>query len=377
MIYFDNAATGGTKPQRVIESTFNAIKYMSVNAGHSGHKRAIIAEEYIYKTRKLIQLFFNAERCERVIFTKNCTEALNLAIFGCVKNGGNVVVSVYEHNSVLRPLYKLRNEGKITLTFIKPAFGTILKEDVEKALSDDTSAVILTGASNVTGEICDYEAIGRLLYEKGILFILDGAQCCGHVAVDMKASFIDVLCFSGHKGMHGIQGSGGLVFGKKVDIPPLLYGGTGTESFSEIPSGYPELLESGTQNLPAIVSLMEGTLYNMENLKSKQKRIIALTAYAINGLSGMEKIRLYSEQNPMGIVAFSFGDYSSQEVAGILSEHFDIATRGGYHCAPLCHSFLKTDRNGLVRLSFSEFNNENEIDDFLTALKTVPNYIYN
>lgn len=377
MIYFDNAATGGNKPRRVIDAAENAIRYLSVNAGHSGHKRAILAEEYVYKTRKLLQNFFNAEKCERIVFTKNCTEALNIAIFGCVKPDTNVVVSVYEHNSVLRPLYKLRNENKITLTVVKPRSGTVLYDDIADAITENTSLVILNGASNVTGEICDYESIGGLLRNKGITFILDGAQICGHTVIDLKKQNIDVLCFSGHKGMHGIQGSGGLIFNKKTDILPLMFGGTGTESFSELPSGYPELLECGTLNLPAIVSLMEGVLYNAENLRRKQKRIIALTAYAIKGLSQIRDVKVYSSQNPVGIVSFSYRDYSSQEISGILSERFDIATRGGYHCAPLCHEYLGTEKNGLVRLSFSEFNTENEIDALLSVLPSIGSYILN
>lgn len=377
MIYFDNAATGGNKPRRVIDAAENAIRYLSVNAGHSGHKRAILAEEYVYKTRKLLQNFFNAEKCERIVFTKNCTEALNIAIFGCVKPDTNVLVSVYEHNSVLRPLYKLRNENKITLTVVKPRSGTVLYDDIADAITENTSLVILNGASNVTGEICDYESIGGLLRNKGITFILDGAQICGHTVIDIKKQNIDVLCFSGHKGMHGIQGSGGLIFNKKTDIRPLMFGGTGTESFSELPSGYPELLECGTLNLPAIVSLMEGVLYNAENLRRKQKRIIALTAYAIKGLSQIRDVKVYSSQNPVGIVSFSYRDYSSQEISGILSERFDIATRGGYHCAPLCHEYLGTEKNGLVRLSFSEFNTENEIDALLSVLPSIGSYILN
>lgn len=376
MIYFDNAATGGFKPRRVLEAAENAMRYMSVNAGHSGHKRAVLAEEYVYKTRKLLQTFFNAEKCERIVFTKNCTEALNTAIFGCVKKGANVITTVYEHNSVLRPLYKLKKDGAISLTVIKPGNRTILADDVAEALTRDTTTVIVNGASNVTGEIADYEAIGRLLHEKGVTFILDGAQICGHTIIDLKQSYVDVLCFSGHKGMHGIQGSGGLIFNKKTEIAPLTYGGTGTESFAELPSGYPELLEAGTMNLPAVISLMEGTLYNLENLKRKQKRLIALTDYAIAGLNKIRNVKLYSSRNPVGIVAFAFADYASQEVSGILSERFDIATRGGFHCAPLCHEFLDTTKNGLVRVSFSEFNTEDEIDLFLSALESVPSFIY-
>ena len=229
MIYFDNAATGGFKPRRVLEAAENAMRYMSVNAGHSGHKRAVLAEEYVYKTRKLLQTFFNAEKCERIVFTKNCTEALNTAIFGCVKKGANVITTVYEHNSVLRPLYKLKKDGAISLTIIKPGNRAILADDVAEALTRDTTTVIVNGASNVTGEIADYEAIGRLLHEKGVTFILDGAQICGHTIIDLKQSHVDVLCFSGHKGMHGIQGSGGLIFNKKRESPPTIYSDVQTE----------------------------------------------------------------------------------------------------------------------------------------------------
>ena len=182
MIYFDNAATGGFKPSAVYESAVNAMKYLNANAGHSGHKLAVLAESYVYKTRKILAEFFGADSCERVIFTKNCTEALNLAILGTVKRGGNVVVSAYEHNSVLRPLYALKRQGIITLTVVAPQNGAVLEEDIAKALTPKTYLVCLTGASNVTGEINDYEAIGALLKKRGILFLLDGAQVCGHAS---------------------------------------------------------------------------------------------------------------------------------------------------------------------------------------------------
>lgn len=371
MIYFDNAATGGFKPPRCIEAAKNAMCYMSVNAGHSGHRQAIAAEQLVYKTRKQVCDFFNADKPERVIFTKNCTEALNAAIFGTVKKGGNVVASVYEHNSVLRPLFHLRDKGIITLTLVKPNHGAVLKQDIEKALTDKTYLVCLTGASNVTGEINDYEAIGGLLHEKKIIFLVDGAQVCGHAHVNMKEQRINILCFSGHKGMHSVQGLGGLVFDKNTDIKPFMFGGSGTETFAPMPSGYPELLECGTLNLPAIASLSEGILYNLYNLKGKQKRLLFLTEYCINQLCKIKGIRLYSHKNPVGIVSFAFADYYSQDITDILSRKFDIATRGGFHCAPLAHDFLKTKSLGLVRASFSEFNDESEIDYFVRCLNKI------
>ena len=377
MIYFDNAATGGTKPERVIECPINAMKYLNVNAGRSAHRLAVHAEELIYKTRKAVCSFFNSDCCEQVIFTKNCTEALNFAILGLAKKGGHVITSTFEHNSVLRPLYHLEKTGIISLTVIKPNKGNIiLKEDVEKALTDKTYMVCLTCASNVTGEINDYEAIGGLLKKKGVLFLVDAAQGAGHLILDMQKQNIDVLCFSAHKGIDGIQGIGCLIFKKGIKINPITFGGSGSESFATLPSGYPELLECGTCNLPAICSLYESILYTKENLIEKQHYLIELTAKLISDLKKINGVRLYSTQNPIGIVSFAYKHYFSQEIAGILSEKFDIAVRGGFHCAPLAHDFLDTKTNGLIRVSFSQFNTVSEIREFIFALKSVDKYLY-
>ncbi len=377
MIYFDNAATGGKKPDEVIEAAQSTIKYLSVNAGRSAHKLALFAEEQIYKTRKTVQEFFNAQKCERVIFTKNCTEALNLAIFGTVKKGGNVVTSVFEHNSVLRPLYALEEKGLITLSIVKPRKGkVVLKEDVEKAISEKTYLTCLTSASNLTGEISDYESIGRFLKEKNILFLVDGAQGAGHLCIDLKRQNIDIFCFSGHKGVDAIQGVGCLIFNDKTSVKPLIYGGSGSETFAKIPSSYPELLECGTANLPAILSLREGILYTRKHFAEKQKYLISLTSYLIKKLEKIKGVSVFSTQNPTGIVSFSYKDYFSQEIAGILSDKFDIAVRGGFHCAPLAHEFLNTSANGLVRVSFSQFNTFEEIDEFIYAMNNLDEYLF-
>lgn len=375
MIYFDNSATGGKKPESVYQSVISTIKYLSVNAGRSAHKQALLAEEYLYKTRKLLAEFFGADKYERVIFTKNCTEALNTAIFGILKPNAHVVTTCFEHNSVLRPLLHLERTGKVSLSIIQPKGDVILASDVQRALTDKTQLVCVNGASNVTGAINDYEAIGALLQERGITFLLDGAQVAGHAEVNMRSQGIDVLCISGHKGLDAIQGVGALIFNRKTNILPTQFGGSGTESFSTIPSGYPEMLECGTLNLPSIISLLEGLLYNQQNFKNKQVAILKLTQKLITRLSEVENVRVYSQKNPIGIVSFSYGNYSSQEVAGILSERFDVAVRGGYHCAPRMHEFLKTTANGLVRASLSEWNTEQEIDYFIYALKRVPEYL--
>ena len=377
MIYFDNAATSGNHPDSVIESAFNTAKYLSVNAGRSAHKLAVSAEQKIYKTRKSVCSFFNADQVERVIFTKNCTEALNVAIFGTLKPGGHVITTTFEHNSVLRPLYALQRQGLITLTVVKPQKGNlILASDIAKAITPKTYLVCLTAVSNVTGEINDYEAIGALLRSKNILFILDCAQAAGHIILDMQKQNLDILCFSGHKGMNALQGIGCLIFNEKTTVNPLLFGGSGSESFAHIPSGYPELLESGTANLPAIISLYEACIYTKQIFKEKQKYLINLTDYLIEKLRSVKGIKLYSTRNPIGIVSFSYKEYFSQEIAGVLSDKFDIAVRGGFHCAPLTHEYLNTKTNGLVRVSLSQFNQADEIDELIYALNNISTYLF-
>ncbi|MBQ7408102.1 MAG: aminotransferase class V-fold PLP-dependent enzyme [Clostridia bacterium] len=376
MIFFDNAATGAIKPNCVYEGAINVMKYLSINAGRGSYRLALYADELIYKTRKEICSFFNGYSPERVIFTKNCTEALNVAIFGTLKKGGHVIASAYEHNSVLRPLYNLEDKGLITLTIVKPQNGAVLKEDILNAITPKTYLVCLTGASNVTGEINDYEAIGSLLKQKGILFLVDGAQIAGHAFIDLKEQNIDIFCFSGHKGMDALQGVGCLIFNKELEIKPLTFGGSGSETFSKTPSGYPELLESGTLNLPSIISLFHATVYTKKNFTVKQKLMLELTDYAVKNLKKIKGVKLYSKQNPIGIVALSYNDYYTPEIAGVLGDKFDIATRGGFHCAPLCHELLNTKQNGLLRLSFSWFNDKKEIDYFIEKLLKVPLYVY-
>lgn len=376
MIYFDNSATGYKKPDQVLESTINALKYLNVNPGRSSHKLSVKGEEFIYKTRKEVASFFNSKFTQRVIFTKNCTEALNFAILGSLKQGDHVITTIYEHNSVLRPLYHLESKGIITITIIKPERGTmILESDVNKAITNKTKMVCLTCASNVTGEISDYEAIGALLSKKNILFLVDGAQGAGHVYLDMKKHNIDILCVAGHKGLDAFQGIGCLLFNKKVDISPITFGGSGSETFAKLPSGYPELLECGTHNLASIISLYEGILYTKEIMQKKQKHLIKLTAYTIDKLSKIKGVRVYSYQNPIGIVSFSYYDYFSHEIAGLLSDKFDIAVRGGFHCAPLTHEFLNTKEHGLIRISFSWYNTLFEIDQLIYALQNLREYL--
>lgn len=363
MIYFDNAATGGFKPDGVLSATAAALKTCA-NPGRSGHKLSIACAERVFAVRSALAEFFNAPSSDRVIFTKNCTEALNIAIFGTIRAGDKVVSTVAEHNSVLRPLHYLQNAGvKVELAPLT-AYGDI---DVSAlvAAAKGAKAVIVTLASNVTGTAPDITRIRSEIPPETYL-ICDGAQACGHQKIDVQALGIDALAVAGHKGMLGIQGSGALVFSERFNPAPVLFGGTGSESIKlDMPDFYPDRLESGTLSYPAIVSLGEGALYLKTHMYENRDRTLYLTDLTLNGLSSLDGVRLYSKPNHFGIVALAFNNLQSELAAYRLSEEFSICVRGGLHCAPLMHRALHTD--GLVRVSLSAFNNEREVDYFLRA----------
>lgn len=369
MIYFDNSATGGHKPYLAIKSAEYAINYLTANPGRSGHKLAQTAEEFVYNARKEICSTFGGDDLSRVIFTKNCTEALNLAILGTVKPGGHVVATVYEHNSVLRPLHHLKSIGKIDYSVVRPEKLEITLDDVKAYVRDNTYMVILNPVSNVTGQISEYEKIGDFCKEHNILLLIDGAQAGGHIPLDMKNG-IDILCLAGHKGLNSIMGVGVLIFKKSVEISPIFFGGSGTETFLPVPTSYPEKLEAGTLNLPAICSLYEGIIYTKKNLSFFYKLLCDLTKYLIENLMRLP-VKIYSEPNPAGIVAFKSEKIDSISISQILSEKYDIATRGGFHCAPLAHEFLGTEEDGLVRVSLCPQNTKFEINKLIFALKEI------
>lgn len=365
VIYMDNAATGGFKPDTVVNATTAALKTCA-NPGRSGHKLSLACAERVFNVRKLLAEFFNAPSSDRVIFTKNCTEALNIAILGTLGAGDKVVTTVAEHNSVLRPLFYLKSRGVNVVTVGLDQNGEI---DVPSLISaaKGATAVVVTLASNVTGASPDIAAIRRGI-SKETLLICDGAQACGHINIDMKELGIDALAVAGHKGMLGIQGSGALIMSGRFTPAPITFGGTGSESNNlNMPDFYPDRLESGTISYPAIVSLGEGALYLKSHLYENRDRVVYLTDRLINGLHKNPAVRLYSRPNEFGIVAFAVENIQSEVVAYRLSEEFSICVRGGLHCAPLMHKALQSV--GLVRVSLSAFNNETEVDYFLRAVE--------
>lgn len=368
MIYFDNAATGGFKPDPVVSAAKTALAFCA-NPGRSGHSLSVACLERVYACRKLLSDFFGGYGYDRTVFTKNCTEALNIAILGGLKEGDSVVTTVAEHNSVLRPLEYLKGRGVKVDYAPLTEDGQIDMGALSSLVKADTRAVIITLASNVTGVSPDIKEFRKYVPES-VLLICDGAQACGHMKIDMQKYGIDALSVAGHKGMLGIQGSGALLFSERFNPSPVLFGGTGSESNNlNMPDFYPDALESGTLSYPAIVSLGEGVMYLTEHFSEHEKKMSELGEYLHSKLDDIQGVKLYSKPNPFGIVSFNVGDIQSENVAYRLSEEFSICVRGGLHCAPLIHQALNS--GGLVRASVSPFNTLSECEIFVKAIKKI------
>lgn len=373
MIYLDNAATGGTKPSGVVNAVNAALK-LCANPGRSGHKLSLACSERVLDCRKRLSDLFDGYGFERVAFTKNCTEALNLAIFGVLKEGDHVVTTCLEHNSVLRPLERLKDAGIADYSVAPLTEGKLLPDTVAALVKDNTALVIVTSASNVTGYAPDLKAIRALLPER-VLLLVDGAQGAGHIPIAMKETGIDLLALAGHKGLHAIQGAGALLFSERVNPAPLLYGGTGSESYNlRMPEFYPDRLESGTISYPAVVSLYEGALVVKCRLKEHGATLTKLTGAFLEGLAALRGFVAYSRPNPSGIVAFRHPALPSEEIASRLDGK-GICVRGGLQCAPLAHKALGTFPDGLVRVSFSPFQSLREVNYTLRALKDISTFV--
>lgn len=379
MIYFDNAATGGIKPDCVQRAVRACVEGICANPGRSGHAAALAQAENVLRARTLLARFFGCAEAERVIFTKNCTEALNMALFGAVRANAqmrsralaHIVTTDAEHNSVLRPLFAMQRAGMISLTIVPPRGGRVHPEDIAAAVNRDTLLCAFTLASNVTGAAIDPAEVRRLLPER-VLTVCDGAQACGHIPVDMGAAGIDALCVAGHKGMCGIQGAGALLLSSRFDPAPFAYGGTGSMSFDEtMPAFFPDRLEAGTLSCPAIASLAEGVLFLQPRLAENAAHLTDLTEHLAEELRQVKGVRVYGEPNPFGILSFASETMQSELFAQALSDEYGIAVRGGLHCAPRMHKALGTAAEGLVRVSLSPFNTRAETDTFLAAVRAL------
>lgn len=370
MIYLDHAATGGEKPASVISAVLAAMQECA-NPGRSGHKRSVALAERVLACRRLLSDLFDGYGFERVAFTKNCTEALNIAILGTLREGDHAIATCLEHNSVLRPLEYLKKTRGVAYDVAPLVEGKLLPETIASLVKPETKLCCVTTASNVTGEAPDLFAVRARLPER-VLLLADGAQGAGHLPIRMRAAGIDFLALAGHKGMGAIQGAGALLFSERACPDPVLFGGTGSESFNlDMPAFYPDRLESGTLSYPAVCSLFEGALVVQSRRSEGARRLIAVTNAVLEGISAMRCYQAYFSPNACGICSFSHTKIASEELADILSERYDIAVRGGLHCAPLAHRALGTFPAGLVRASFAPAQGMREAQELLAALREI------
>lgn len=374
MIYLDNSASTFIKPKEVIKAVNDSLIHYTANPGRSGHKASIQAALKVEQTREHVASHFNAQSGENVIFTQNCTAALNLAILGSAKENGHVICTENEHNSVLRPLEYLKNQKIIDYSIAhqtKDSLGISL-DDIIKHVQPNTYMIICNHISNVNGDKANIKDIGLFCLQNNIIFLVDGAQSCGHEMIDIQENNIDYLTFAGHKGFYSPQSIGGLVMGNKHRPEPIIYGGTGTNSLELFqPDVYPERLESGTLSTPLIMGLDAGISFVEQNFAEIKNKIDDLTTYLNFELKKLG-IETYTQpENPYGVLAFNIKNMHSNEVANILNEKYDICVRGGYHCAPLKHKALGTIETGAVRISISFFNTFSEIQRLIYAIKHI------
>ena len=367
MIYFDNSASTLLKPKNVQRAVLSALTTFSANPGRSGHIEALKSAMEVEKVREKLKKYTNADE---VIFTGGCTHALNLAILGFCHEG-HIVCTENEHNSVLRPLEHLKENYNVTYSVAKQANKKgITWQDIEKEIKNDTKLVICNHISNVNGDVAEIEDIGYHLKEKGIAFLVDGAQGGGHFRYDMKKMGIDMLIFSPHKGFYSPQGVGVLLKSNKINLSPILFGGTGTNSLElHQPNFSPEKYESGTICTPAILGFGAGIDFVEENFVNIKEKMEDLTTYLHYEFSKLP-IEIYtSTENANGVFAFNIPNMNSNEVATYLNDKYEICVRGGYHCAPFKHKALGTIEQGAVRVSFSIANTFQEVERLNLAIK--------
>ena len=376
MIYFDNAATSYPKPPEVIKTVNTAFNLYGANPGRSGHDMSISAASQVHLCREALNRFFNGYGEEFVSFFPNCTYALNSAIKGIVKEGDHIIISSLEHNSVLRPVHKLREENIADYSVFK--VGKTREETIEnfkKSFKNNTKLCVVTAVSNVFGNILPLTELSKIAHNNGAYFFVDGAQGAGVVEIDMKKQGLDCLCIPGHKGLLGPMGTGALLH-KKLDFSTIIEGGTGSASFDfSQPKTYPERLESGTLNVPCICGLRKGVeiaeRLGISRIYAKEKYFAEVI---FDGLKSMPKVMLYQEDfNNQGyapLVSFNVENLHSEQVSAYLNEH-GVAVRGGFHCAPLAHISAGTRDQGAVRISPSIFSQEKDIKFLLNLVRKI------
>ncbi len=373
MIYLDNAATTMRKPQEVIDAVMLAMGSMG-NAGRGVNDASLSASRLIYGARERLCRMFGGTDPRQVVFTCNSTESLNIAIRGLLNPGDHVITTMLEHNSVLRPLYDLEAKGTSLTIIESDRSGNFDIEDMKRTVRPETKMIVCTNGSNLTGNYVELKPIGEFARERRILFVVDASQTAGVFPINVEEMKIDVLCFTGHKGLLGPQGTGGMYVREGVNIRPLKAGGTGVQTYSKSqPVQMPTALEAGTLNGHGIAGLHAALGYIEEHgIGAIRKREQELMRRFYEGVKDIENVTVYGDFDTMdrcAIVTLNIGDYDSSEVSDELLTGYGISTRSGGHCAPLMHKALGTVEQGAVRFSFSHYNTDEEVDAAVKAVR--------
>ena len=375
MIYLDNAATTMHKPQTVIDAVTQAMCSLG-NAGRGATSGALDAARTIHGCRAKLARLLGCPRADHVCFTPNSTAALNTVINGVVRPGDRVVTTVFEHNSVLRPLNRLATEQGVTVEHAGcDASGVLDYDELERLVTPGTRAVVVTHASNVTGNAVDVARVAAMAHAAGALVIIDASQSAGSAKIDMNAMGLDVVCFTGHKGLMGPQGTGGLAVAEGIDVAPWAMGGTGVHSFDTLqPMEWPTRLEAGTLNGHGIAGLSAGLDFieaqgGVEAIAAHERSLAERFLAGVRKIPGIKLYGAFDQPARSAIVSLNVGDIDSAEISDALMQGWGIATRPGAHCAPLMHRALGTERQGVVRFSFGYFNTDEEVDTAIDALR--------
>lgn len=375
-IYLDNAATSWPKTPAVLAAMQDYLENCGGSPGRAGHGKSLESSRLVYDTREILSTLFQAASADRVIFAKNATEAMNTVFFGFLNSGDHVVVSSVEHNAIMRPLRHLESSGvKVSVVSCDKA-GRLDPSDIKKAFTRNTRLVVLTHASNVTGTLLPIAEVGALARESGVRFAVDAAQTAGVVPLNMQEDGIDFLIFTGHKGLGGPQGTGGLVLGSGVDLRPLLFGGTGSASESELqPDFLPDKLESGTLNAVGLAGLgaavLDLTRFGVHNVLIHEQHLMR---FFRDGLRNLPEVAVYGPDNPAcstGVLSLNIASLPCSDIGVRLERDFDILTRTGLHCAPAAHHTIGTFPRGTVRFSVSRFTTEADIHAAVRAIARI------
>ena len=377
-IYLDNASTSFPKAPTVATAMSDYITNRGININRGSYALAYDVEDIIYTTRQRLNTLFNGHDPSHVIFTQNVTMSLNMVIKGLLKAGDHVLVSSMEHNAVMRPLTQLLDKDITFDTIPCDSTGYIQMESIEPLIRPNTVALIINHASNVCGTIQPLESIGPICKAHNLQFIVDTAQTAGVIPIDVKACHIDALCFTGHKGLLGPQGIGGIILTKEMaqTLTPLIAGGTGSFSHLEtMPTHMPDAFEAGTLNLPGIIGLNEGLSYiesqGMENIHNHE---LALTQAFLEGLQSIDVVNIVGKQDIQdrtAVVSITIDSMDPASIAYELESTYHIMTRVGLHCAPRAHQTLGTYPEGTVRFSFGYANTHEDVVSALSALHRI------